>query len=362
MMDRKFYRLYPNIYVLIVAESARIRKSVGMEIGLGILKSAIPDIFYITGRATPEGIVKHMNQKKGGNSVSKIPTIDSHVFLYADELATLFGYEKQTASRLAILLTEIYGCPDHYEHTTKGEGVVDLFNLYPTLLAATDPRNLKVLPEEAVGGLIGRTIFVTAGKKRKSIAWPDELLGSDQELREKLVHDLREINSLEGNFRADPEARRLFADWYEAQDQLPSTGNPQLDAFQARYHDTAIKIAMLVSLARGNELVVRKSHMMAGINIIESQLPEFSRVMNWTSTSIHSQNRAKFLDILQRYQGVATRPIMLRAMGLTVDEFGVLENTLIQEGSITTRKIGRDLIYKITTEGRGTPTGEEPKT
>src|SRR3972149_4557971 len=71
-MDRGYYKLYPNTFVLIVAESARVRKSVAIDIGMTLVRAAVPDLYYITGTLTPEGLVKHMNRVKvNTNEVGK---------------------------------------------------------------------------------------------------------------------------------------------------------------------------------------------------------------------------------------------------------------------------------------------------
>ena len=178
-MDRAFYHLFPNIYVLIVAESARIRKSTAMKIGLTLMENSVKDVYTLGDAMTPEGLVKALNRpptvKANEEEPDKpfITPVRSDIMIHADELANLFGYDRLRASKMAILLTRIYESPEKYEHTTKTDTKILLRNLYPTLLAGTDPRNLKVLPEEAVGGLIGRLIFVTAREKRRAIAWPE---------------------------------------------------------------------------------------------------------------------------------------------------------------------------------------------
>src|SRR6266436_9614945 len=63
-MDLSFFKLYPNIYVLLVAESAKSRKSISMDTGVNLIRDAVPDLYYISGSLTPEGLLKHMNRVK----------------------------------------------------------------------------------------------------------------------------------------------------------------------------------------------------------------------------------------------------------------------------------------------------------
>lgn len=100
-MNRGYYKLYPNTYVLLVAESAMLRKSTAMDIGIKLVRDAVPDIHYISGSMTPEGLMKHMNRIKVGTGENGKPIVryDSHILIHADELAELFGFDRQRASR-----------------------------------------------------------------------------------------------------------------------------------------------------------------------------------------------------------------------------------------------------------------------
>lgn len=345
-MDRGFYKLYPNLFVLIVAESAKLRKSVAMDIGISLLKTAVPDVFIMQGRMTPEGLVKNLNRATV-ITVSRATKIrqDSHVLIHADELATLFGYDRASASRMAVLLTELYASKDYYPHTTSKEGVVDIYNSYPTLLSATDPHNLKVLPEDAVAGLIGRLVIITAARRRKPVAWPEPSEESKL-IREKLIEDLKQISSLHGVIVPTPDARKFFTNWYEKQSEV-SLGDPRSDAFHERCHDTALKLAMLISLSRNDSLIVDVEHMAGGVAIIEKQLPEISRILSWAGSTTHSQYRARFIDLLRRNKGVNTRKVMIRAMGISIVDFDAIESALLQEGSIDRRTLSGEIYYQL---------------
>lgn len=346
-MDRGYYKLYPNIYVLIVAESARVRKSIAMDTGIDLLREALPDIYYISGSLTPEGLVNHLNRAKTVVDIEGRPIVryDSAVVIHADELAELFGYDKQRASKLTILLTKTYGAQGEHTHTLA-DGQIKLHNLYPSLLAATDPRNLKVLPEDAIGGLIGRLIFVTAREKRRSIAWP-EPSDEDRKLYKYLCEDLQEVGSLQGEMIPTQKARDLFARWYDALSEQKST-DVHTDAFRERCHDTALKLAMLIAVSRSNELVVDHTHVAGGIAFIEKQLPEFGRVMTWAVTSTFAQNKAKLVDMIRRNGGALSRRVALKALAVSTDDLAALETTLIQEDTMESRVIGNQVIYKLT--------------
>jgi len=355
-MKRVRYNLYPNLYILIVAESALARKSLAMDLGMKMLRDAVPDVFYISGSMTPEGLVKQLNREKAivtvtDNGGKKIGIqLDSHVMIHADELAEAFGYDRVRASKFTILLTKIYGAQAEHTHTLSGEGQLSLRNLYPVFIAGTDPTNLKVLPEEAVGGLIGRTIFVTENKIKRSIAWEEEeeSIKADK-LYRLLKEDLYNISCLSGEIIPTPGARKLFKDWYEDLNKNTSPDR-RLAAFRARCHDTALKLATILSVARSDELALDEIRMKAAIKYIEAQLPEFTRVSDWTVTSTYAQNRAKLLEYITRHGGAGSRAQAMKLLGLSLDEITVLEASLENEHTIKIQVAQRNVFYKLEKE------------
>jgi len=344
-MKRVFSVLYPNIYVIIVAESARARKSVATGIGMRLLQETIPEVYVMQGSMTDKGLIKNMNRMTttiDSNGHGAIHT-DSHVFIYADELAVQFGYDKQRAKEMTMLLTTLYGSPDYHPHTTSGEGVVDIHNVYLTWLASTDPRNLKVLPEESVTGLLGRLIFVTAAGPRHVKSWSSDAEEARAEaIKHKLANDLKEIAALRGVMQPTQEAKDLFDRWYRTLAER-KVEDHRVEPFLARCHDTALKIAMLISVSRGDSLVIEAEQVAGGIALVDKLLPESARVINWTGTSNYSQNRARFVDLLAKAGGYASRKAMLKAMNVSHEDFDVVESTLFQEGTIdrtTIEKVG----------------------
>jgi hypothetical protein len=346
-MDRQSYILYPNLYVIIVAESAKARKSVAINTGLRILRRAVPEINLLEAKITPEGLVKNLSlvSMNGGKPVTKATDINGSIAIYADELATFFGFDRQAASRMGILLTEIYACKDEYNHITKTDKSIFLRNLYPTLLAATDPRNLKVLPEEAVGGFLGRTIFVNVRDRKQNVAWP---MAPENSLAHetKLVIDLARISSLKGVFVPTRNAKEIFELWYNNFSEKVTT-DTRADAFIQRAPDHALKIAMILSAAETNTMVVTDKHIVRGIGIVEKQLDDFRRSMEWTSPTAYGQTRMKVIDLLRRKGGTISRSEVMRNLALSKEDMDIVQSSLDEEGMIEIKPIKGGTILRL---------------
>lgn len=342
---RGAYILYPNVYIVIVADSARVRKSVPITMGMDLIQEAVPDVYILQDRMTSEGLVKHLNRTTTTKSPAgqSINLNDSSTFIVADELATLLSYDRFAAARMSMLLTQGYNAQKHYSHLTAKDDRILLHNLYFTLLAATAPQNLKVIPEEATGGLIGRIIFITASKKRKRTAWPDR--GSD-DLRLNLINDLAQIATLEGEIKVPHDSKEVFTKWYESQPDL-DTSDARLAAFHERSHDTALKLAMLLSLSRSDDMIVKPEHIISGINIVETLIPDLPKTLTWTSQTEFGQGKARFIDILRRCGGKLSRSEMLRAMGVSADELNSIESTVVQSGEVLVDKVKQKIVYVL---------------
>lgn len=357
----KYGTIYPNLYVIIVAQSGKVRKSAAMDYGRELLIETFPALRIMRDSMTAQGLIKALNHKVqvvNGNEIRE--ELRSDVAIFADEVANLFGYDKTRASQMVIFLTRAYTCPGVYDHTTVRDATVRLHNLYPVLLGGTDPRNLKVLPDDAVGGLTGRLIWVIENARRNNDSgWLDPKADvKKQLLREYVMHDLLRIANLKGSPEVKPEARALYDHWYNELAKRDEH-DPDTDAFYQRCHVTALRLAILLSLSNSDEMVIKERHVKGAIELIEAQLPEMKRVTMYQGGSQYEQQRAKLLHFLQGCQmGVSTWERALKHMGMPHDEFERVVETLKKDGSLEAfnQKLGgRTLILiKLTAQGMGT--------
>lgn len=352
-LEQEYYKIYPNLYVIIVAESARVRKSTAMDIGRDILLEAFPDIKIMRDSMTSQGLIKALNHKVTVIKDDKIQEQErSDVAIFADEVANLFSYDKTRASQMVIFLTRTYGCPSVYDHTTVRDSTVRLHNLYPVLLGGTDPRNLKVLPDDAVGGLTGRLIWIIESARRKNN--PGWKINSTEglrrrALREMLIHDLVEIGRLEGEVNVNEGAQRIYNEWYEQLSQK-DTKDPEIDAFYQRCHTTALRVAILIGMSRNNWLKIDEECMQIGIHFVEQQLPTIKRVNVWSGASQFEQHRAKFINYLYHAGGTSIKQKLLQHMGISGEDYVKLVGTLVQDGTVIIHTVGNNEVVTLTKE------------
>lgn len=326
--------IYPNLYVFLVAVSAKARKSAAMGYGQRLLTTAFPDMRIFHDDMTPQGLIKWMYQRAAKDKDKK-PQGD--FVLFSDELADLFGYDRARAAKMVILLTRTFMCPDEHDHLTVRDSLERLYNLYPVVFAATDPTNLKVLPQDAVAGLTGRIIWVIEKDKRHvNPGWieDDTREASEQQyLYECLVHDLQRIGSMEGEMRVERDARAIYDDWYKKL-SMTTTGDKNTDAFFHRCHTTALQNATLLSVSSGEDRLITTAHMEQAIKNIEAQLPEVRRVTAWSGSGGYEVLRTKYIAYVTSQGGRTLRAKLLAHMGIELTEFDRVTATLVADGTL----------------------------
>jgi hypothetical protein len=352
-MERVNYKIFPNLYAIVVAQSAKVRKSVGMQFGVNILQAALPDVHVVSGRMTAEGLSSVMVRRTAGDNNGMPHRAAAAVLIYADELASLFGHDVQQASRMATFLTDIYSCRDRYEHITKGTGTTVVTNSYPVLLAATAPDNLRVIPQAAAGGLHGRILYIVVDHRRRNVAWANKdpvWRAKQAEVRQKLIHDLGEISEIHGEYQPTQAAEQYFADWYDRH-SARDWPNQNWAAFAERCHDTLLKLAMIHAAAESDALVIELRHVLKATAIIEEQFPHIGKAFAWMGTTEHEQRRIRFLTEIARAHGTMPQRPLMRAMGLPAPEFMVLIESLEKSGYIECGgREGKDIVWRLRKE------------
>ena len=248
-LNRGYYILYPNIYVILVAGSAICRKSTACNIAMNfIFELELKHVFH--GKITSEGLLEFMSQIKPHHVQGK-PVVDTSPFIYSDELHVLFSGQTYT-EQLTKIFTDFYGGKKQWDYKTKNSGTASIRNASPTILAASTPIWLaKAFPPELIhAGLTGRSFFVYESRGKR-IAHPEM---PPKKLHQDLMHDLSHISNLTGEFRWTEDAHDAFRTWYETLDY--GSESDVLESYYARKPDHALKLAMLLSINESDDLVI----------------------------------------------------------------------------------------------------------
>lgn len=308
-LGRGYYKLYPNLYTLLIAPSGRCRKSTASSVGVSFF-SEIDGINLVNEKTTPEGLVEQMIKnsfkpdysliQRSDNGQKILPkemkfSTECSAFIYASELAVFLG--KQTYNTgLTELLTALYEGKDIWHFTTKGGGKVPLENINLNILGCSNPEWLSAISEDAFGGgFIGRIICVYQDRSRLKIAFP-ELTIEQKAMKAMLINDLFRISALKGEFTFEPEAHEFFKNWYETFE--PDYGG-RLAGFLERKPEHILKVAMLLSVSFEDSLKIRLPYIYAAKSLLDEVEKSLPKAFVYVGATNEAKMQQRVVELLE---------------------------------------------------------------
>jgi hypothetical protein len=310
-MKRGYYTLYPNLFTILVAGSAKCRKSTALGIGVPLLRD-VGESFVINGKITPEALIKEIA------SVSKVKPDDPNklvcpdVLVYSSELSVLLT--KQSYGEPIIhILTDLFDCPDSRDYKTKNSGIFQLNNVFVCILAATTPTGVaKGIPESALEeGFASRILFVYRESTDKVNAFP-VLTKEQEQLYEDLKKLLHKRGQMRGEFMLTKEAHDWFKTWYEETWKNEEPLDKRLEGFHGRKPDHLMREAMILAGSRGRKVLnldILQASLMAIEQVEQSARGAFREI----GSDILTQHLAR-MRIIVKHHKIIDHSTLLRKM------------------------------------------------
>jgi hypothetical protein len=145
-------RIYPNLYMMFIADTTFYRKTTAYKLGERILNAAIPHLLMPT-PGSPERFQDALAGQAPSN-FDKLPqehqanVLEAMKFaaqrgLFKDEIAGLFGaFKRDYMAGLKDFMLEIYDCPNTIAKETQS-GLAIIRNAAPSILGVTTPAGLS---------------------------------------------------------------------------------------------------------------------------------------------------------------------------------------------------------------------------
>ena len=250
-LDMGVYKVFPNLYTLLVAGSGRCRKSTAIGVMENLVYALEPKPNIVAQRITPEGLIDAIRITEPDASGTDVEE-RCEGFVLADELSTFLN-KKTYEAGLAPLLISLWDCKEHFEYRTKSRGAEVVKNSCLGLLAASTVDWIRhAIPEDAIGGgLTSRFIFVYVEIPPPPVAltqyepWKDEL-------KDELVRELAAIRTLNGKMMLAADSVSWFEKSYnDFYDNSPFFEDKCLSGYASRRHVNQLKLAMLLAVSGG---------------------------------------------------------------------------------------------------------------
>lgn len=328
-IDRGAYILYPNMYVILVADSAWCRKSVAIDFSKRFIQKLGVNIY--ANKLTSEALTKRASEEAAR-------TGRSEVTLILRELAS-FMTRREAEAGLAVNLIDLYDSPDSWTYDTKTQGTAELKNVCVNLLAGSTPDLLnKSFPAGAAGtGLFSRILFSHSSDGAK--ANPRPMLNAQME--EDLLSDLGEIRLVQGEVILDVKAEEFFSSWYiDLRKRDPAS---MIEGFLGRFHDHVLKLALLLVTAEGSTMTITKTHLKTAVRLLET-LVKTNRLDQLGGDE--SQRVAKLRDQISTQKLCGHSELLKRNhYHMNAEEFKQAIDVLVDTGEIEMELNGKKIHY-----------------
>jgi len=341
-LDQGAYKIFPNHYIVLVAKTAQCRKSTAARIGRDLIRKS--EVSKISAERLTDA---YLWQQLGELSLT---TGSATLYTFVDELK---NYLRPDDARSGVIttLTTLYGCPDFIDSGTKTAGVDCLKNACMNILAATTPRDFsEIIPAGSTeSGFVPRVHIVHQEVPRPRISRPRLV----EELEPGLIEDLKRIAALKGEVRLSKRADEWWTNWYE--NEFGQSVDERLDGWYGKKHDYVLKLGLVLSVAKGDELVVEEKHLIESLN----QLDELEVFMLSMYDGVEAVPSLKYAESVLghiREAGEISHSQLLRMQGRRMDARGLQEvcQFLLVSGRIDMERTegGRGFIYKMRRKGK----------
>lgn len=307
-MERWYYKLYPNVYVFIVARS-------GMKKGnpITLAKSLVTKANctrVISGRNSMAHIIKDLG--KAYTLEGKGMVKNAQALIVSGELAAFLVKDPDALT----ILTDLFDTNAHelkWTNSLKGTGVDVLDQPCITILGATNEDHFPETVGQAdiKGGFIARTFIIYSNEPaniNSLMKKPTQIPDVDS-----LAIYLKDLSSVKGQVRITGEAELLYDNWYnDMMSRLQKGDTKDPTGTFGRLGDQVLKLAMLISLAENFSLEIKKKHVFEAIAEANVCVQGMKQVTMGTGTSsTRLQTRMVIKALLQSPDHKLTRKKML---------------------------------------------------
>lgn len=345
-MNADYFHIHSNMYVILVGPPGT-RKSTALRIGKGILKR-VPDygleVYFSTQASSVAALVKQLSSIKTKEHQS--------MTAFSSELGSLLGTK---SVEMTDFLVDIYDCEPDWDKQTISRSLEKIERPWFNLIGATTPQwmgdNLSRTAME--GGFVARTIFVYEDKIARRVAFP-KLTEEQKAIQKHLVHDLAQIAGLKGEFDFTPEGREYYRSWYEDTDRAKAIADYRLSGYYERKHIQVLKVAMLLSLAKGDTKLLTPDDIGQAIDLLEDIEPGMMRAFSMVGKNLYSTDLERIKLQIHEHKKLQYKQIVSANIhAVEKDQIDKILSTLCDMGE--TRRSG--LFYL---SNRGGTNGAKP--
>ena len=310
-------KIYPNLWIILIAPSSHFRKTTCINIGKRLLNPTL----ILPSEFSHEAIVELLEYKPTG------------CFFFSEFMSLMGLLQRDYMAGVKAFLADIYDSPELYRRTLKRKDI-EIKNVCINFLSATTKEWFtKSLKEsDLMAGFMPRFLLVPALIKERDMSIPPAV---DIERKDKLYHRLQvfENGVVTGQMLLSDEAKQRYHEFYIKYKKFQ---HPLLDAFFRRFEIYCIKFAMLYEKNKDKKSNIISQESMTeainNINWISKQLINLCE--NELTFTKFQENSQKVIKYLKSKNNIVSRVDLLNNIRLSTKELDEVLNTLLQSEKI----------------------------
>lgn len=348
-IDMNIYTIYPNTFIVFVADSGRMRKSTAINVTKKLLAKTDPGPKIVAQKITPEALIDALKVIRSDDQTLILQESCGGIVI-ADELVSFIN--KDTYERgLGGLMIQLWDCPDKYEYRTRNRSPEIINFGHLSLLGGTTVHTLKdAIPLQALGdGFSSRVIFVYVDETPEPVPRPVKSTQFHQ-IEERLVLQLQRLSSLEGPITLSPDTEELFDKEYIRFFRSKFYDEAQFQAYASRRDKHLLKVAMCMMAADTGSMIIEQEHLYAAKVLLEdlegNMGTVFDRIM---MTEVGIMTEKVFSLISSSPNKTISRALLLRKLSHRINamELTKVVETLIVAKRIKLDTLGNQAVYVV---------------
>jgi len=328
--------IYPNLYIMLSAPSTLYTKTTGYKSAMKLIETAGLSHLLLPDGVTPQSLITELSNRPQDNfkdwtQDDKEEWQQERLFAgqrawWIDEAARLLSQfqQKHLADLLPIVL-RLYECESKIKVSTQVRGRETVRNSYLTICGPTTPAALRShlkTHDYWTNGLFARFLLVAPDTAPVRVFYPDPFpippalakhinqltFEKLEQPKENAIGPTPPPPATEA--KITPEVKSRWDNYHAAMFEIISRKNvpEKLHACYGRFHEKAIKIAMLlavsdwVRMAKGNPLVIQSHHWARAQEITEGYRSSLHRMIEDASTPVENEDDELLEKIVTRLQ------------------------------------------------------------
>jgi len=258
-LARGFFKIFLNLYLLIIAPPGVCAKSTSMGLSQDLLQEAGLSVF--SSSSTKAQLVIDMTESLkvyDPPDGQGDPYQHCSITYYTDEFNVLLD---AGGASMVKFLTTIFSLNRDYSDRTKSAGSYTIVNPWLNIVAATVPKwfSSSLASDADATGLLSRFIILYETRKRGRIAHP-RVTPAQLHARQHLLETIFELGAMFGEVKETKAAYHFYEEWYEKQRPDLRDDERLVEYFERKVKLHVPKVAALMAIGDGRMVMDVKDY------------------------------------------------------------------------------------------------------